>query len=104
MTSELIALVVRANLAASAAVIVVLAMRMPVARRLGARAAYALWSAVPLAAVACLIPARIVTLQQTAAPAGGVVAHASAAPTLAATTVSHGAASWPSLGAFATVA
>ncbi|HEY0436289.1 MAG TPA: M56 family metallopeptidase, partial [Phenylobacterium sp.] len=67
MASEILSGLVRANLWASAAVIVVLALRTPVARRLGARAAYALWVAAPLAGAACLIPARVITLHQTAA-------------------------------------
>ena len=48
----------RANLAASAAILLVFALR-PIARRvLGARAVYRLWLIVPVAALACFIPAQ----------------------------------------------
>lgn len=59
MTSELIEALVRANLAASAAAVVVLALRSPAARLFGAQTAYALWSLVPLAWAGSLLPARI---------------------------------------------
>lgn len=45
-----------ATAAVSAAIVLVLALRVALRRRLGAGAAYALWAAVPLAAVAALLP------------------------------------------------
>lgn len=59
MTSELIEALVRANLAASAAALVVLALRSLAARLFGAQTGYALWSLVPLAWAGSLLPARI---------------------------------------------
>lgn len=58
MIGELIEALVRANLAAAAAVLVVLALRGPAARLFGPQAAYALWSLVPLAWAGSLLPAR----------------------------------------------
>ncbi|HEX2560337.1 M56 family metallopeptidase [Phenylobacterium sp.] len=72
MTSELIEALLRANLAVSAAVMVVLALRSPAARLFGAQTAYALWSLVPLAWAGSLLPAR------TAAPGDSLAAQAPA--------------------------
>lgn len=47
---------VRANLAGSAAVLLILALRRPVRRRLGPLAAYLLWTAAPLCVLAALLP------------------------------------------------
>ncbi|WP_386067769.1 M56 family metallopeptidase [Tahibacter sp. UC22_41] len=44
------------TLAGSAAIVLVLALRIPLRRRLGAGAAYALWAMVPLASVAAALP------------------------------------------------
>jgi TonB family protein len=52
----------RANLVGAAAILAVLALRRPVRQRFGARAAYALWVAVPLTALAGLAPRPRVTL------------------------------------------
>jgi TonB family protein len=56
MLHLLVEAVARTNLAAAAAALLVLALRAVVRRGLGARAAYLLWAAVPLAAVAVLLP------------------------------------------------
>ena len=48
----------QANLAAGAAILLVLALRAPARRRFGARLTYALWLLPPLAAAATLLPAR----------------------------------------------
>lgn len=48
--------VLAAAAAVSAAIVFVLALRLPLRRHLGACAAYALWAAVPLAGVAALLP------------------------------------------------
>lgn len=44
------------SIAASVAILLVLALRVPLRQRLGAGTAYALWAAVPLASVAALLP------------------------------------------------
>src|SRR5690242_12076445 len=56
MIGELMGGLLRANLAAAAAIVVVLAVRRLARARFGARAAYLLWLAPPLAAAAALIP------------------------------------------------
>lgn len=53
---SLLADVAKSNLAGAAAVLVVLALRKPMRKALGPRAAYGLWTAVPLAALAVLLP------------------------------------------------
>lgn len=58
MTNELLAILAGANLAASAAVLGVLALRLPVRRLFGARLAYGLWAIVPAAFLAALIPRK----------------------------------------------
>jgi beta-lactamase regulating signal transducer with metallopeptidase domain len=70
--SEPLAFVVRLNLALAAAVLVVLALRLPLRRLCGAQAAYGLWALVPLTAAAMLPPARVLILhvpQAAVAPA-----------------------------------
>ena len=99
MTSELLAGLARTNLAASAAVLVVLALRIPTARRLGARAAYALWSAVPLAAAACLVPPRVVTLQQSFAAVADAAPGAPGATAIASQGAAASGAAGLSMGA-----
>src|SRR5436190_1903728 len=77
MASELLlTLLVRANLVAAAAILVVLALRLAVSRRFGAQAAYLLWSLVPLTVAASLLPARRVELLVSPAltPAGRLAA------------------------------
>jgi beta-lactamase regulating signal transducer with metallopeptidase domain len=54
------------NLAASAAIIAVLLLRRPVRKRFGAGVAYAMWALPPLAAIASLLPPRIVTVAMPA--------------------------------------
>jgi beta-lactamase regulating signal transducer with metallopeptidase domain len=55
---ELLSAIARANLAAGAAIVVILLMRRPVRAWFGARSAYALWLLAPIAALASLMPAR----------------------------------------------
>ena len=62
MAADLLALLVRANLAIGAAILLVLILRRPVRRPFGAPAAYALWMVAPLAVVAVMLPARTVTV------------------------------------------
>lgn len=64
--AEVLSLLLKVNLAAGAAILVVLAMRKPVRRMFGARTAYGLWLLLPLSAVALLLPARIVFVQPAA--------------------------------------
>src|SRR5262245_16721321 len=54
------------NLAGGAAIIAVLALRGTIRRMAGAHVAYLSWLAVPAAIAACLIPARIVTVEAPA--------------------------------------
>lgn len=60
--AEILDVLVRTNLALGAGVLLVLALRRPVRALGGARSAYALWLAAPLAALAVLVPARTVTV------------------------------------------
>lgn len=70
MAGEILLDLLRANLAAAAAILVVLLLRRPVAHRFGAGAAYALWAVAPLAALASLMPARrVLVVEPAAAPA-----------------------------------
>ncbi|WP_332768609.1 M56 family metallopeptidase [Phenylobacterium sp.] len=59
--TELFADLLRANLAASLAIVLVLALRLPARRVFGAEIAYRLWLIAPLAYVANLIPAAEAT-------------------------------------------
>lgn len=68
MASELPALLLRANLAIGAAILLVLVLRRPVRAFLGARSAYGLWLIVPLATLAVLLPARTVFVPASAPP------------------------------------
>lgn len=56
MAADLLDTLARANLAAAAAILLVLLTRRPVRRLFDARAAYALWLTVPLAVAASLLP------------------------------------------------
>ncbi|KQY29915.1 hypothetical protein ASD38_11420 [Caulobacter sp. Root487D2Y] len=69
MANDLLTLLIRANLAIGAAVILALILRRPARRLFGARAAYALWLIAPLAMAASLLPARTVVVQAPAPPA-----------------------------------
>jgi bla regulator protein blaR1 len=73
VASEFIAALARMNLAAAAAILAVLALRRPIRACFGARAAYALWLVVPLAALACLAPPRRI---EGAAPESALTAFA----------------------------
>jgi len=59
--SDALLLLLRVNLAAAVAVAVVMALRLPARRLFGAGAAYGLWSLAPLAALAMILPVRVVT-------------------------------------------
>src|SRR5690606_32024542 len=47
----------------SAAIVVVLALRIPIRRAFGARIAYSLWLLVPIATATALMPARLVMIE-----------------------------------------
>jgi beta-lactamase regulating signal transducer with metallopeptidase domain len=79
--SDVLSLFLRLNLAGAAAVVMVLALRLPARRIFGPAVAYALWSLVPLALLAMFVPARVVVLQE-------------AAPMAPAAVTSMGALSW----------
>ena len=77
--SEALHLLLRVNGAVAAAVVLVMALRLPARRLFGARIAYGLWSLAPLAMLAMLAPARTVSVQalpfaavMDAAPVSGV--------------------------------
>jgi beta-lactamase regulating signal transducer with metallopeptidase domain len=80
MGAELLAILIKLNLAVSAAILLVLLSRRFVRRQFGARLAYALWTAVPLAGAAVLLPAPVETAQPQAAPAARVARPAPAYP------------------------
>ena len=60
MMNSILADLVRVNLAGAAAILVVLALRVPARRYVGPEMAYALWAAPPLVALATLMPAPVV--------------------------------------------
>lgn len=63
MVAELLAMtLLRAQLAAAAAVVLVLLLRGPARRLIGAPLAYRLWALVPVAAIACIFPSLSETL------------------------------------------
>ncbi|HEY0650384.1 M56 family metallopeptidase [Phenylobacterium sp.] len=74
MTSDLLTLILRANLVAAAAILVALALRPAVTRRFGARTTYALWALVPLAVLASLIPGRRVVVEAGSSTVGAPIA------------------------------
>jgi beta-lactamase regulating signal transducer with metallopeptidase domain len=67
MTAEILATLLRVNLALAVAIAGVMALRLPVRRLFGARVAYGLWILPPLTALAMLVPARVVTVRLAAA-------------------------------------
>lgn len=60
------------NLAAAAAIAIVMLLRKQVHRRLGPDAAYLLWTIVPVAMLAMLIPSRTVPVDEPAGPVSRV--------------------------------
>ncbi|MBW8813150.1 MAG: peptidase M56 [Caulobacterales bacterium] len=66
MTTDVLATVLRMNLAGAAAVAAVLALRLPARRMFGPELAYRLWAAPPLAVLGALLPARPGDLDQAA--------------------------------------
>jgi len=80
MINDLLALVIRANLVAAAAIVLVLVLRPGVTRRFGARVAYALWAVAPLAVLTSLLPARRVVVEAGSAVSAIVERQAEAPP------------------------
>ncbi|HEV7385022.1 MAG TPA: M56 family metallopeptidase, partial [Phenylobacterium sp.] len=70
--SEALLVLLRINLAIAAAVAVVLALRGPARRLFGAGPAYALWTLAPLAALAMVLPGRVVTVTEAQPAMGGM--------------------------------
>lgn len=66
--SDALLILLGINVAMAAAVVAVMALRLPVHRLFGPRVAYGLWSLAPLAALAMLMPRRIVAVPASAAP------------------------------------
>jgi hypothetical protein len=56
MANEILGALIHFNLAAAAATIAVLVLRQPIRKRFGAQLAYRLWSGVPIAGLAALLP------------------------------------------------
>jgi beta-lactamase regulating signal transducer with metallopeptidase domain len=59
MTSEVLAALLRSNLALAIAIVAVLALRIPIRRLFGPEIAYGLWAVPPVAALASVLPARV---------------------------------------------
>ena len=74
MTADLVAPLARAVLVLSAAIVAVLALRMPVRRAFGARIAYALWLIVPIASLATFLPARTIAIHGAPAASAMIAA------------------------------
>ena len=66
--TEVLSVLLRVNLALAIAVAGVMLLRLPARRLFGARIAYGLWILPPLAALAMLVPARVVTITVAAPP------------------------------------
>jgi beta-lactamase regulating signal transducer with metallopeptidase domain len=84
MESELLWMLLQANVAASLAILFVLPARLAARRAFGGRAAYALWLLAPAAALASLLPARhvLVTVdpQASAALPSAMAQHGAGGP------------------------
>ncbi len=74
MSGLVLMVLLRANLAGSAAVLLILLLRRPVRRRFGPLAAYGLWLAAPLCVLAALLPAHAPA--EALAPAVSLIASA----------------------------
>jgi beta-lactamase regulating signal transducer with metallopeptidase domain len=66
MSADLVLTLVRLIAVLSAAIVIVLALRIPIRRVFGARIAYALWLLVLMATAAALLPARLVVIEPPA--------------------------------------
>lgn len=82
MSAELLRVLLESALATSAAMLAVLVLRLPVRHVFGARVAYALWTLVPVALVAVMLPSRTIEVAAVAdggARVGEITTQASAA-------------------------
>lgn len=68
MSADLLALLMRATLALSGAILIVLVLRAPLRRAFGAQIAYTFWLLAPMAALASLLPARRIFVDTPQAP------------------------------------
>lgn len=80
MIADLLGLLLETTLALTAAALLVLLLRRPLRRVIGARGAYALWLLLPAAGLAVVLPARTVTLARPVAEPMLPVAIPSVAP------------------------
>lgn len=80
MTSEVLALVLRANLVLGAAILLILALRPVMTGRFGAQTTYLLWAMAPLAVLASLLPARRAVVEADSVLGVAVAERAEAAP------------------------
>ena len=76
MSADLLAILIRATLAASAALIVILLMRRPLRAAFGAQVTYAFWLLAPIATLAAFVPARAISASPSLAPAAAPAATA----------------------------
>lgn len=100
MAADILKALLIANLAAAAAIMVVLILRAPMRRWLGPNAAYGLWLAVPFAAIATLVPGapKVVDLPKVAT--ASVAEPVTAVRTAASPAIAHLSApafAWPVL-------
>ena len=68
MSADIIALLARASLALSAALVLILVLRGPLRRAFGAEIAYAFWLIAPIGTMAAFLPARVIWLTPQQAP------------------------------------
>lgn len=78
MSADILAILARVTLAASAALLVILLLRRPLRALFGAQVAYAFWLLAPIATLAAFIPARRVIAEASVAPQAAPVAAAPA--------------------------
>lgn len=86
MSDDVMKLLTEATFASSAAIAIVLVLRVPMRQLFGASVAYTLWGLIPLALIAVLIPARDVVVTTVIQPTTAS-ASAAVAPMLTATAV-----------------
>lgn len=81
MSADILALLARATLALSAALVLILLLRRPLRAAFGAQIAYAFWLIAPIATSAAFLPARRIVLDATpAAPASAAPVAEAATP------------------------
>ncbi|QGZ93326.1 M56 family metallopeptidase [Terricaulis silvestris] len=83
MSADLLGLLMRLVLVVSAAIALVLALRIPMRAAFGARVAYALWLLVPIAAIAAVMPARLVLIDAAPLVSSAIVEQGAPTATVA---------------------